>query len=74
MDSGGFPEFVKTNNVDILTSLLYDILTRDVVVRHGIRDVNSLKRLAIHLISNAGNLVTASKLQPVLGIKVQRPF
>jgi len=69
METGGFPEFVKTNNSDILTTLFYDILNRDIVVRHGIRDVNSLKRLAVYLASNVGNLVTASKLQQPLGIK-----
>ncbi|MDR2410044.1 MAG: ATP-binding protein [Bacteroidales bacterium] len=69
MNTGGFPEFVKTQNPDILITLLYDILIRDIVVRHGIRDINALKRLAIYLISNVGNLVTASKLQHALNIK-----
>jgi predicted AAA+ superfamily ATPase len=69
MDSGGFPEYLKTNNTDILTALFYDILNRDIVVRHGIRDVRSLKQLAVYLVSNVGNLVTASKLQQALGIK-----
>ena len=69
MDTGGFPEFIKTNNTDILTGLFYDILNRDIIIRHGIRDVRSLKNLAVYLVSNAGNLVTASKLQHPLNIK-----
>jgi len=69
MDSGGFPEFLKTNNTDILTELFLDILNRDIIVRHGIRDARSLKNLAVYLISNIGNLVTASKLQQPLNIK-----
>ncbi|MDR3286184.1 MAG: ATP-binding protein [Prevotellaceae bacterium] len=69
LNSGGFPEYLKTTNTDILTALFYDILNRDIVVRHGIRDVRSLKQLAVYLISNVGNLVTASKLQQTLGIK-----
>jgi predicted AAA+ superfamily ATPase len=69
MNIGGFPEFVKTNNTDILTELFYDILNRDIIVRHGIRDANALKRLAVYLISNVGNLVTAGKLRQPLGIK-----
>jgi predicted AAA+ superfamily ATPase len=69
MDTGGFPEFVKTGNTDTLTELLYDILMRDIAVRHAIRDINALKRLAVYLISNVGNLVTASKLQQPLNIK-----
>jgi predicted AAA+ superfamily ATPase len=69
IDTGGFPEFVKTNNTDILTELFYDILNRDIIVRHKIRDANALKRLAVYLISNVGNLITASKLQQPLGMK-----
>jgi len=69
MNTGGFPEFIKTNNTDILTELFHDILNRDIIVRHGIRDARSLKNLAVYLVSNAGNLVTASKLQQPLNIK-----
>jgi predicted AAA+ superfamily ATPase len=69
MDTGGFPEYVKTKNADILIALFQDILNRDIVVRYGIRDVRALKRLAVYLISNVGNLVTANKLQSTLGIK-----
>ncbi|MCL1932936.1 MAG: ATP-binding protein [Candidatus Azobacteroides sp.] len=69
MNTGGFPEFLKTNNTDILTELFRDIINRDIIVRHGIRDARSLKNLAVYLVSNAGNLVTASKLQQPLNIK-----
>lgn len=69
MNTGGFPEFIKTNNSDILTELFYDILNRDIIVRHGIRDARSLKNLAVYLVSNVGNLITASKLQKSLNIK-----
>jgi hypothetical protein len=66
---GGFPEYLTFNNPEILSSLLDDILFRDIAVRFGIRDVRSLKRLLIFLISNVSNLVTANKLTQVLGIK-----
>jgi predicted AAA+ superfamily ATPase len=69
MDTGGFPELLKTNNTDILTELFHDILNRDIIVRHGIRDARSLKNLAVYLVSNVGKLVTANKLQQPLGIK-----
>lgn len=69
LKTGGFPEFVKTENPDILTTLFEDILYRDIAVRYGIRDVQSLKKLAVYLISNAGNLVTATKLTKVFSIK-----
>ena len=67
--TGGFPEYAGNNNQDILHSLFNDILFRDIAVRYGIRDVNSLKRLLIFLVSNTGNLVTATKLTGSLEIK-----
>ncbi len=67
--TGGFPEFVKFNNPEILTSLFEDIIFRDIAVRHGIRDINSLKHLLLFLVANTGNLVTANKLTQTLGIK-----
>jgi len=69
MDTGGFPEFLKINNPDILTELFLDILNRDIIVRHGIRDARSLKNLAVYLVSNTGTLITASKLQQPLNVK-----
>ena len=69
MNTGGFPEFIKSNNTGILTVLFHDILNRDIIVRHGIRDARSLKNLAVYLVSNVGNLVTAGKLQQHLNIK-----
>jgi len=65
---GGFPEVVKTGNLDILAALFSDILNRDIAVRHGIRDTISLKRLSVYLVSNAGSLVSARKLLQPLGI------
>ena len=69
LDLGGFPEFIKHNNADILTTLLEDILFRDIAIRYNIRDVKSLKRLLLYLVANVGNLVTATKLTQSLGIK-----
>lgn len=69
LDKGGFPDYVKTNNQDILTSLFEDILFRDIAVRFGVRDIQSLKRLLLYLVANVGNLVTANKLTQVLGIR-----
>jgi len=63
MKVGGFPEYVHRGDDDILKYLLDDILLRDIAVRYGVRDVKSLKRLALYLISNVGNLVTANKLK-----------
>lgn len=66
---GGFPEYIKTDNSDVLAALIDDILYRDIAVRYNIRDVKSLKRLLLYLASNVGNLITATKLTQTIGIK-----
>ncbi len=68
MEKGGFPGYLKTNDEDILTSLLDDILVRDIAVRYNIRDVKTLQRLALYLISNVGNKVSGNKLKTIFGI------
>ncbi|MCK5104300.1 MAG: ATP-binding protein [Cyclobacteriaceae bacterium] len=68
MNTGGFPEYLKTGDEEQLATLFDDVLVRDIVVRYGIRDIKSLQRLAIFLVSNIGNRVTATKLKQPLSI------
>lgn len=66
---GGFPEYLKLREPKVLQQLLDDILYRDVAVRYGVRDVTSLRRMAVYLISNIGKPVSATKLAGLFGIK-----
>jgi len=66
---GGFPDFLKLQEPTVLQQLLDDILFRDIAVRYGLRDVASLRRLAVYLISNIGKPVSATKLTPLFDIK-----
>ena len=63
---GGFPEYVKQRVDDILNYVLEDILIRDIAVRHGIRDVDSLPRLTLYLISNIGKLIPVNRLHSLI--------
>lgn len=69
IEKGGFPEFLKTNNRDILISLIEDIIYRDIATRYAIRDVSGLKTLCIYLMSVAGNRISPSRLTAVIGVK-----
>lgn len=63
LHTGGFPEFVKQGANEILNHVFEDILIRDIAVRYGIREIKTLKRLALYLVSNVGNLITANRLK-----------
>ena len=45
------------------------VLIKDIAVRHSIKDVDSLRKLTLFLLSNVGNLVSANKLTNLFGIK-----
>lgn len=72
LDDGGFPEYIKTRNEDILSALFDDVLYRDIAVRYGVRDVTSLKALLLYLAANYGNLISANKLSGIIGIKTPK--
>jgi len=69
LEKGGFPEFLKTGNADVLSQLQSDILYRDIAVRYGIRDVASLRQLFVYLLSNSTQLFSPSKLTNIISAK-----
>lgn len=69
LQQGGFPQYLQLNEDDILHALINDILYRDIVVRFGIRDEKSMKRLLLFLAGNVGNLVSANKLKQGIEVK-----
>ena len=64
---GGFPEALRFGR-EYLMNLYNDIITRDVVVRYGIRNVRELKEVAFYLFSNFAGRFTYSKTKNALGI------
>ena len=69
---GGFPQYLKFGEEEILTSLLNDILYRDISVRYGVKDVQALRELTYYLITNIGNLVSANKLTQAVHVKTAK--
>ncbi len=49
---GGFPEYIKTETDEILQNLLSDIISRDIIVRHNIRNSKILYEMTVYLLSN----------------------
>ncbi len=69
INNGGFPEFLKTNNRELLSLLIEDIIYRDIAIRYAIRDISGLKNLCIYVMSNTAKLVSPSKLTNIIGVK-----
>ncbi len=51
---GGMPEFLNTKNRDVLLNLYNDLIYRDIVVRHGLRNPKIVRELGVFLATNAG--------------------
>lgn len=63
---GGFPEAVlKTDEYKkriLLTQYFEDILYKDVAFRHGLKNINLLKKLGVYALTNIGNKISYGRL------------
>ena len=64
---GGFPEVVLKESVEdkelLLKSYFEDLLYRDIVARHEVRDVANLRNLAVYLLTNIARPTSINKLK-----------
>ena len=66
---GGLPGFLTTGNSELHTSLIDDIIYRDIAVRHNIRDVKSIKHLLVFIAFNCSKLISANKVKQYIAVK-----
>jgi len=66
--NGGFPEYLKVRRPDILRELFADIITRDIVIRHNLRSLKTIKEMALYLLTNVGNKFTYHGLRKTFGL------
>jgi len=71
LEQGGFPQAAASPDPMrrrfLLQQYFDDILARDVVFRHEVRNTSLLRDLALVLMNNVGNLVSFSRLARTLG-------
>ena len=72
-ERGGFPEFLRYQNVAMLQELFEDILTRDIIVRHGLKESKTIKELAIYLLTNSGKEFSYNQLAKVFRLDQLTP-
>ncbi len=68
MGEGGFPEYLKYGRIDILQSLFEDIIARDIVVRHNIRNSETVREMALYLLTNTSKEFTYNSLRKIFGL------
>lgn len=70
MRTGGIPEYVLTGDLAYLSELLDDIIYKDIIAAHGIRDKKIIRDYFRLLMERAGKRVSLNKISKILGIGV----
>lgn len=65
---GGFPDYLKTENKEVLQQLFKDIIYRDIIVRHSVRNDKVLMSIALYLISNVGKEFSYTNIKNTFGV------
>lgn len=68
IENGGFPEYLKYKEKDILHRLYSDIIFRDIIVRYGIREVKAFQEISNYLMSNISNITSYTRLKNLFGL------
>lgn len=68
LSEGGFPEYLKSENVESLQNLFKDIVLRDVAIRYGVRNTKTLVDIALFLLSNIGKETTYNRVKNIFQV------
>jgi len=71
LEVGGFPEVVITKNEALLKDYFYDILQKDIIKRHDVRDKDALEKMALFVLSNSGKILTMESLKRDYGLSFE---
>lgn len=63
---GGFPEVLKQNDASMNEQYFKDIVYRDILARHKIRNTKELKELCLYLISNVSTTQSYESLRKAI--------
>lgn len=68
VQNGGFPDFLREQNQEILQTLLKDIVLRDIAIRYGIKNSKTLMDITLFLISNVGKECTFNSIRKLFSV------
>jgi hypothetical protein len=71
---GGYPEVVLSGSEErkevLLKQYFEDLLFKDVALRHEIRDLTTLRSLAVHLLGQTASLVSLKRIASIFGVSL----
>jgi predicted AAA+ superfamily ATPase len=69
LENGGFPEYLKYDDREFLSRTYEDIIYRDIISRHGIKDAKSYMQLSHYIFSNFTGDMNYTAVKNALNIK-----
>ncbi|MBN2066994.1 MAG: ATP-binding protein [Candidatus Diapherotrites archaeon] len=63
LEKGGFPEYLTLKKTSLLQEMLNNVLARDIVVRHELRESETIKEMTVYLLSNVGKEFSYNSLK-----------
>ena len=60
---GGLPEYLDTDNPEVLQNILKDIVFRDIAIRYAIRNTGNLMDITLYLLSNIGKEISYNNIR-----------
>jgi predicted AAA+ superfamily ATPase len=68
VEDGGFPEYLKYGEREILHRLFSDIIFRDLLVRYRIRETNTFQEIVNYLMANISNTISYNRLKSIFNL------
>jgi predicted AAA+ superfamily ATPase len=68
LQSGGFPERLKTGMPEVMMNVFNDIIFRN-ILRYNVKNTSALQQLAVWLISNTGKRISGNSLRKIFSIR-----
>lgn len=66
--NGGFPGYLQSQNAELLSTLVSDILVRDIFARYNLKNHDAYRKVVQFLLSNTGKEVSFNNLKNSFGI------
>ena len=70
MEVGGMPEYVLTSDPEYIKQLIDDIIYKDIISRHNIKNETTVRDFFRLLMERVGKQVSLNKISKILGISV----
>jgi uncharacterized protein len=69
MDGGGFPEYIRTLDQEILQRIYEDVIYKDLIAHFGIRNIGGFKKLSLFLATNFTKIFSYNALAKTLQLQ-----